>query len=370
MTTIERALFLEARSHGLGGSDAASLLQHIIPDAKYACRRRLFYDKSSHKRDFEREETGPMKLGSLLEPVLCQEFSTLTGRRIEVVGQQKHPDFPEMVGHVDRMQYDPTKDGPGVLECKALGTRIFYETKRKGLDLSYLLQLQWYLCVAGAKWGSFIIGNRDNLALIHFDVERDDKICESLLKEAPAFWASLSNPEAIPERREPDSFVCQSCEYRITCQGNSLIPVSDDETIPVAPELAPLAAEYISRKADLDVAEELVGETKEIIMLLLGDKQAVKTQVGDSLRPIYWRPQEGKPMYAAAIKNMGVQYATMRERLIQIETAVKAGEDASDVFKRCVEGAELIPVHSSFITKGKPSRPLMLQYLSPKQKEE
>ncbi len=371
MTTSERIAFLEARSKGLGGSDAASLLQHIIPDTKYSCRRRLFYEKSQHPRDFERTETGPMKLGNILEPVLCEEFSKLTGRRIEVVGQQKHPDFPEMVGHVDRMQYTPEKEGPGCLECKALGTRIFYQAKREGLATEYLLQLQWYLCVTNSTWGSFVIGNRDNLALIHFDVERDQNICDALLREAPAFWASIGNPEAIPERREPDSFVCQSCEYRITCQGPSLLPASEDG-IPTAPELAPFAAEYIERKKMSDEAAELVAETKEIIMLMLGDKQAVQVPVGDKLRPVYFRPQAGKPLYAQCVKDMGAQYNVLRDKLIQISTLINDpnARNVDGTLQALVAGAELVPPPSSFIKTGKSSRPLLLQFLDPKAKEE
>lgn len=360
MIPEQRVAFLEARAQGLGGSDAASLLQHIIPDMKYSCRRRLFYDKSKHKKDFEREETGPMKLGNLLEPVLCQEFSKLTGRRIEVVGQQKHSDFPEMVGHVDRMQHTPERETPGILECKALGTRIFYQTKRSGLAPEYLLQLQWYLCVAGASWGSYIIGNRDNLALIHFDVERDDKIHEAFLREAPAFWASLSDPKNIPERLEPDSFACQSCEYRITCQANALLPSSDNDDIPIADELMPLVQEYLERREEFDRAEGNLAETKEIVATILGDRSAVQVHVGDRLRPIYFRQQPGKPLYAQCVKDMSVQYDTMREQLIKI--AAVAPEIAPL--------AELIPPPASFLRKGKPSRPLMLQFLSPKVKEE
>ena len=364
--------FLKARAQGLGGSDASSLLQHIIPDMKYSCRRRLFYDKSKHKKDFEREETGPMKLGNILEPVLCEEFSKLTGRDIEVVGQQRHPDFPQMVGHVDRMQYASDRDTPGVLECKALGTRIFYQTKRQGLATEYLLQLQWYLCVAGASWGSYIIGNRDNLALIHFDVERDEKVQEAFIREAPAFWESLSDPKNIPDRLEPDSFACQSCEYRITCQGAALLPSSDKDDIPVADELMPLVQEYIERKEEFDRVEEQLAETKEIVMSILGTRQAVQVHVDGKLRPVYFRMQDGKPLYAQAVKDMGAQYNRLRDTLIQIQKAVTDpnARDVDGAVQRLVAGAELVPLPSSFIHKGKPSRPLMMQYLSPRKKDD
>ena len=104
----------------------------------------------------------------------------------------------------------------------------------------------------------------------------------------------------------------------------------------------------------------MVAETKEIISVLIGEKQAVQVHVGDRLRPIYYRQQDGKPLYAQCVKDMSVQYNTMREQLIKI--AAVAPEMAPL--------AEMIPPPTSFLRKGKPSRPLMLQFLSPKVKEE
>ena len=88
--------------------------------------------------------------------------------------------------------------------------------------------------------------------------------------------------------------------------------------------------------------------------------------INGALRPVYFRPQDGKPLYGEAIKNMSAQYQVMRDKLIQIEAAVKAGGDIGYL----ADGAELIPAPASFIKKGKGSRPLMMQYLLPRAKKE
>lgn len=358
MTPDQRAAFLQARSQGLGGSDCASLLQPDI-EVKYGCARRLGLDKARVEPDFPREETGPMRLGQILEPVLCSDFAKLTGRDIEEVGRQTHPDYPELGGHVDRMEYANDKDGPGVLECKALGTRVFYLTKREGLILDYELQLAFYLSITGAKWGSFVVGNRDNLAVIYWDVDRNEQLCEAIVRKGVEFWANVGNLDKLAPKLEPDDPRCGRCEYRIRCHASALIPPSDNNDIPVADELMPLVQEYISRREESDRAEELTAETKEIIATILGERSAVQVHVDGKLRPVYYRQQDGKPMYKECVTGMSAQYNVMREKLIQLEQT-----GTLSAF-----GASLIPPPSSFLKKGKPSRPLMLQYLSPKPKD-
>ena len=349
-----RRKFLEARAQGLGGSDAGALLQPLLPEVKYGCRRRLFYQKTKAVPDFDREETGPMRLGNILEPVLCEDFARETGRKIRVVGQQKHPDFPELVGHADRMQSKSEREDEGVLECKALGTRVFYETKRDGLIPDYQLQLQFYFTAFESKWGSFVVGNRDNLAKVWWDVDRNESICESIIREGTEFWKTLSDPDKIPERLEPEDRRCQRCEYRLTCHGSAFMETAEESELPVIQDLTPLASEYLERKKALDQATEAVDETKSVIEALLGENVGARVPVNGSLRPIYWRPQEGKPMYAEAVKSLGAQYVLMRDRLIELGAM----------------GAELIPMPGTFIRKGKPSRPLMLQYLEKKEKND
>ena len=126
------------------------------------------------------------------------------------------------------------------------------------------------------------------------------------------------------------------------------MPSLESDDIPVVRELEPLAAEYLERLAAFNVAGEALEETKEIVMTILGDRPAARVIVDGKLRPIYFRQQDGKPKYKEAVEQMGEQFKVMRERLIQI------GEP----------DAELIPVPSAYVKRGKPSRPLMMQYLA------
>ena len=276
-----------------------------------------------------------------------------------------------------------------MLECKATLTRNFFDFKRNGLPPDYLMQVQAGILTVSAalgidiQWGSFVVGKSDDPKMIAraiewhintnapvdlrvetpdefdpsyifwFDVPRNEDICQAILREGPAFWLTVGDPDFIPGRLEPDDPKCSRCAWRDTCHGSALMPSVEGE-ITVMPELAGLATEYLQRSAILKEAEELVDETKQVIMERLGDRPAVKVPIGDQVRPVYFRPQDGKPLDAQAVKDIGAQYKVMRERLIQI------GEPA----------AELIPMPEDMVKKGKGSRPLLLQYLQPREKKE
>jgi hypothetical protein len=386
MSPSEREAWLELRKTGIGGSEVAALLSDEI-ETKYACKRRLWLEKSGVVADEEFNDTAPVRLGRLFEGPICDLYSHITGRRVEEIPRQVHPDHPELGVSVDRIAHDPEK-GPIVVEAKAMLTRSFFSTKRDGIIPDYLAQVMHGILVASAaldidiQYGSFVVGRSDDPKLvafavewhlkmnpqyelnpgylIHFDVPRNQEICDAILRKGNPFWKTLGQQNLAPDRLEIDSPKCQRCRWAIGCQGAALAPADTSDPIPVVDDLMPLAAEYLDRRVEFDRAEELLAETKEIISLMLGERQAAYVHIGEKLRPIYFRQQEGKPLYADAVKNMGAQYTALRDKLIKME---EAGNPAAT-------GASLIPPASSFIRKGKPSRPLMLQYLSPKVKEE
>ncbi len=282
---------------------------------------------------------------------------------------------------MDRIIHDPQK-GVGVLECKAMLSRSFFLARREGLINDYLAQLQHGILVASAaldidiQYGSFVVGRSDDPKLvafavewhlkmnpqyginpsylIHFDVPRNQQMCDAILQKGPAFWKTLKQSELAPERLDIDSPKCQRCRWAVACQGAALLPASDKDDIPIADELMPLVQEYIERDAELDRAQEAVAETKEIVMTMLGDRQAVSVHVNGKLRPLYWRPEPGSVLYKEAVNGMSAQYNVMRQRLLDLKA----------------EGADLIPPPSSYLKRGKDKRPLRMQYLNPAPRKE
>lgn len=342
MTTREE--FLAERKLGIGGSDVSSLFNE-----GYGCRRRLWYDKTNAIPDFPREETDAMSLGKFLESWFADKYRRTTGRPVYSYDKPfVHPQHPELRDNLDRSVAH--EDGRlGAQEIKAMGRAMFYKTKREGLPIDYALQLQQGMLVphrvdgsAMFDWGCFAIGCRDDGAIMHWDVQRDEKIHKEIILAGQDFWRCVENGP-IPDALEPDDRRCQSCEFRVTCQGNNLIELAPEGELVPAPELLPLVAQKIERDALYDEAVELCEETDEELKTRLGDRQAVI--VGD--RSLYHRPQKGKTLYKG--KELLEAY---RLAWSEIRNAV----DNQGLVKFTVN----LPPPDSFLSESKPSRPLRL----------
>jgi CRISPR/Cas system-associated exonuclease Cas4 (RecB family) len=296
---MDRSAWLAERKKGVGGSDVASLFNE-----GYGCTRRLWYDKVGIPEDYPREETKAMALGNVLEPFFAGEYTAETGRELFKLGESiKHPELSELRVNID---YGIIEMGPryGVLEIKSVSRGVFYNYKRSGLPEDYILQLQHGMLATGWTWGAFCIGNRDSGEIMHWDVARSTDICNRILEEVPRFWelveraqyaftqfpddsgdlggrdkldcflAEMDDEETAPPRLEPDDRRCQSCQWRLTCQGNALIVDAPAEYDPDE-SLASLVQEYVSRAALKKEAEELLDETKEELKHRLGERGKV-----------------------------------------------------------------------------------------------
>jgi hypothetical protein len=312
-----RSEFLAERMTGIGGSDAVSLINE-----GYGCARRLWYGKVGFVADYPFEGNLATELGTLLEDFFLQQYEIKTGRSTAKVGVCRQPDRPYKMVHLDGLVFDGRiHKTVGALEVKALGDAMFRKTRREGLSVDYICQLQWGMMVGDSEkpfeWGSFAIGNRNTGDLAHWDALPDKTIQSELSARADEFWpkvtgARMSGPgkdtiesDIAPERLDPDDNRCRKCEYRLRCQGGAVMESigGTNDDLPEMPELLPLYAAYKERNALAEEAESLVDEVKEKIKDALGEREAVR--VGG--RPIYfrrsapeyWQPKELAKAYDA-----------------------------------------------------------------------
>lgn len=340
VTSIDRSTWLQERRQGIGGSDIASVF-----NVGYGCRRALWYDKRDTPQDFPWDGNTLTRLGTHLEPFFADLYAEQTGRKLTKPVSKAHPDHPEIRVNADRLILilAETLEDTGVLEIKSVGRAVFYRVKREGLPEDYILQLQHAMLVHGATWGAFAVGNRDTGELLHWDVERNEDICNQILEEAPKFWALVENGPA-PDALDPDDRRCQSCPWRRTCQGEALIQ-RDDGEMPQAEELRPLLTEYDERKSLYAQAEELYDDVKEQMRTVLGDRQAV--MVGE--RKVYFRPQAGKTLYRG--KELMEAYRNACRYITALLVHVQFLEDPPNL---------TLPLAETFIDTSKPSRPLRI----------
>lgn len=183
--------WLEARQRGIGGSDAATILG-VNP---FMSIQELYEDKTTEIKG-DRELTGPMKRGIVLEPVAADLYVEETGRKIRRQPMKTHPEHDFMIGNVDRQIIGGAS--PGILEIKCPGLQVMAKVKAHGLEDYMMVQLQHYLAVYGYGWGSFALFNAERWDLIHFDLDADQDFISTLIEREDEFWNKYVVPRIPP----------------------------------------------------------------------------------------------------------------------------------------------------------------------------
>ena len=278
----EREQFLAERQLGVGGSDAASLF-----GLGFGCTRRLFYDKTAAKKDFEFEQTRAIRLGSLMEPFFAAEYATETGNTVDMRATFVQETAAPIAVHIDAWVHARNRE-MGVAEIKSCGRGAWHKYRREGLPDDYSLQLQTGMGAAGKQWGVFIIGCRDSGEILHWEVNFNHEIYAEVKAAARSFWETLKHPTNPIERLEPDDKRCASCSYRTTCQGEHISLAAAGLTAKDGYEmddsLLPLLIERAERSELRKQAEDLFQETNETIKAQMGERKLVCTEQGHKVQ--------------------------------------------------------------------------------------
>jgi putative phage-type endonuclease len=188
----------EERSQGLGGSDSPVVLG-VSP---YKSRYELALEKLRLMPESQ-VETAPMRRGKVMEPLVAEIYAETTGRIVTVEPMSLvHPKHDFIRGNIDRWVYPDDDRRGGVLEIKCPGLAVFGKCKREGLSEAWQVQLQHYLALTGAEWGSFAVHNGELWELLWFDVKRDDELIDMILTEDTKFWEMIQAGE-MPEDTMP-----------------------------------------------------------------------------------------------------------------------------------------------------------------------
>jgi len=188
---------LETRRRGIGGSDAAA----VLGLSKWATPLDIYLSKVEPVAT-RAPMTEPMLWGNLLEPVVRQRYSDLTGRAVTVPDTIRHPVHSFMIAHVDGV----TDDGR-LLEIKTAGSNYGWgEPGSDEIPGSYLIQVQHYLFVMDLPVAdvAVLIGGCD---FRQYEIPADPELQEMIVDGEREFWhrvetldpppIDLDNPRAL-----------------------------------------------------------------------------------------------------------------------------------------------------------------------------
>lgn len=184
---MENKEWHEQRLNGIGGSEASVVLG-INP---WQSRLELYNKKVERKIDVQSSDNIRFKLGHVLEPLIAEEYTKMTGRVLESRPQKIHPEYPFINGNVDREIVKSERATPGILEIKTKGAFINWEGDE--IPPYYIAQLQQYLAVYNYTWGSFAVLDFNKFKISITDIERDDNLINKIIEEEKKFWKLVTN---------------------------------------------------------------------------------------------------------------------------------------------------------------------------------
>lgn len=248
-----REEWLTERKGYLGGSEIGK----VAGVSRWGCPRSVTYEKLGTPKDFDDSDKAEFSRGNRLEGIAAEYYEQVTGREVRYTTRAFVEGKPHLSINMDRIVKDPKREGSGYLEIKVLGRFSMAKVKREGLSDDYVLQVQYGLAVKGLSWGAYAIYCPETDELLHWDVEADTALGETLLEKGDDFWSLHVECGVLPEKLPDGAVQCEGCNWSVTCRGSEMAPASAE--VVDRPDLEAIAAKFAEVKgmgSEVEQAEE------------------------------------------------------------------------------------------------------------------
>ena len=250
----------EKRRLGIGGSDWGNVLS-VEP---YGCRKKFWLEKVGVEPDADRIETGAMRRGHRLEPLVVDEF--LNRNDAEAVNDpsaflaEGNPEW--LIGSTDLLV---SIDGsPSVLECKTARPEVFRKVVEEGPFVTWIMQVHHYMLLTGLRVAYIAVIEPLNWVYAQFEVAFDEELAGKMLEAGSEVWNEVQFSEEPPEKLPTYSRPCDRCEYSGGCWGGGEMVPGDIEVID-SEQLAYLLARYVEMRATAgEIKKDMDGLRAEI----------------------------------------------------------------------------------------------------------
>lgn len=253
MLTAEQLAF---RRTGIFASDVAMLTGH----SPYGGPFDVFNAKVL---GHEREQTFPMELGDLMEPVTLELYRRRTGATLTFPGSTKHPEIDFLGATPDALS------GDRVVQCKNCNPWARDDFGAAGTDEippGYLVQVQFEMLVLGKRTADVpVLFGTQSFEI--FTVHYDAGLAQSLATIATAFWQ-----DHILRKFAPPIDATPACGAyladRFPVSGEPLKKATPDDS-GLAKQINVLKSQLASTKAQ---ADKLTNQLRERI----GDSDGIQ----------------------------------------------------------------------------------------------
>ena len=242
---LGREEWLKYRTQGIGGSDVSIIagINH------FKSIHQLWLEKTGLVVP-EESDSEFAHFGTLLEPIVRQEFTARTGIKVRA----KHAilqssNYPFMHANLDGIIHEDNGD-ISIFEAKT-ASAYKQDIWEEGVPAEYILQIQHYMSVTGAK-KTYIAALVGGNHFFYHEVNRDDEMIAKIIAMEEYFWEHnvIGGVEPIPDGSDAT-----------TAYFNEKFAVSNGKSVALPEEVLSICTEYdsISRQIkDLENARNAV----------------------------------------------------------------------------------------------------------------
>lgn len=194
---LSREEWLKYRTQGIGGSDV-SIIAGINP---FKSVHQLWLEKTGQAEP-EQTDSEYAHFGTLLEPIVRKEFAERTGLKV----RQKHmllqsEEYPFMLADLDGVIREDSGE-MAIFEAKT-ASAYKQEVWENGTPASYILQVQHYMAVTGAR-RTYIAALVGGNHFYYHVIERDKEMIGKITAMEKYFWEThvLGGTEPVPDGSE------------------------------------------------------------------------------------------------------------------------------------------------------------------------
>lgn len=265
---LSREEWLKYRTKGIGGSDV-SIIAGINP---FKSVHQLWLEKTGQMEP-EQTDSDYAQFGTLLEPVVRKEFTVRTCIKV----RQKHmllqsEEYPFMFADLDGVVNENGE--MAIFEAKT-ASAYKQEVWEEGVPAPYILQVQHYMAVTGAK-RTYIAALVGGNHFFYHVVERDEEMLGKIITMEKYFWEThvLGGVEPVPDGSDAT-----------TDYFNSRFRHSNGMTVELPEEALSVCAEYDRLSEELKKVEAAKNAAANQLKSYL--KEAEAGTVGD--RVVTWK---------------------------------------------------------------------------------
>lgn len=208
---LPRDEWLAFRKSGIGGSEVAA----VFGISPFGTARDVYYDKLNIVSAFDDEANKyQKKIGSLLEDVVAEMFSEVTGYPVfQVQKMFRSREHYFMLADVD--YFVQLQDGSyAILECKTTSpdaTGKWWNGAEPAIPLNYQFQGRQYMSVMHINkvFYACLHGNSENYLIIR-EMNRDLEIESEMIAVEQHFWENHILPQIPPPYIEEGDLIIES----------------------------------------------------------------------------------------------------------------------------------------------------------------